>query len=471
MKARRALWGRLLPFSCTRLVMPLWMLTEHVGCGASISRCLGVTPATLATMSRPTRASTARLGPGEDSIDRARPTVLHDGTVRLIWRIQVPGEAAPRRQTTKGTSVGVVRRRARAKAAQILSETATGWDPTDSLASYLDRVVRPGIESDPRLAASTRDLYRRALTRIDAQLGRQAIASAMTYRSLEGALQAVAAAHGTEAARQARTVLSSQLIPALMRDGLVDHHPLAGVRVDLTTGARPRRQDAPTGGIALTADQYRRCLSYLLALDPATLAPTTTRSRWTVAEQIAVRQCAIDTTLLQAVTGLRISEARQMRWTDAHLDPRGVLWITVPAALSKTKRGRRIPVLDPRVAAVLIARRDRLSCAHQRPADDLLVVGSPTDPTRPWDGRNARQRLAALYQHLAASLAIPELETERTHVWRATLNTLLGDAPAAVRAAAFGHSEQVNARSYTDGRDLSALSSIARDVLGGGREK
>lgn len=396
---------------------------------------------------------------------------MPDGRIRLIWRIRVPGEAVPRRQTTKGPSAGVVRRRARAKAEAILAETAAGWTPGDALAGYIDQVVRPSLESDPRLAASTRDLYRRALGRIDDRLGSQTIAAAMTYRALEAAMQSVAAAHGTEAARQTRTVLSSRLIPALMRDGLTSHHPLAGVRVDLTTGARPRRSDTPVGGIALSADQYRRSLDYLLDLDPATLAPTTTRSRWTVAEQIEVRQCAIDTTLLQAVTGLRISEARQLSWREVRIDPQGVLWITVPATLSKTRRGRTIPVLDQRVAAQLLARRDRLSGLHRVPADDLLLIGSPTDPTKPWDGRNARQRLAGLYQHLAEQLGIPELERERTHVWRATLNSLLGAAPAAVRAAAFGHSEQVNQRSYTDGRDLSALSVIARDVLGGGAQK
>lgn len=367
--------------------------------------------------------------------------------------------------------MGVVRRRARAKAAAILAETAAGWTGTDSLASYLDQVVHPGLESDPRLAESTRDLYRRATGRIDQQLGRQTIAFAMTYRALEGALQAVAAAHGAEAARQARTVLSSRLIPSLLRDGLISHHPLAGVRLDLTTGARPRRTDAPVGGVALTRDQYTACLNYLFDLDPETLAPTTTRSRWTVAEQVAVREAAIMTTLLQAATGLRISEARSLSWRHAHLDPAGTLWITVPATLSKTKRPRTVPVLDQRVAALLLGRRDRLSARHRVPADRLLLIGSPTDPTRPWDGRNARQKLAALYVHLAEKLAIPELERERTHVWRATLNGILSDAPAAVRAAAFGHSEQVNARSYTDGRDLSMLSSIARDALGESREK
>ncbi|PNL17597.1 tyrosine-type recombinase/integrase [Micrococcus sp. FDAARGOS_333] len=417
------------------------------------------------------RASTARLGPGEDSIDRARPTTLSDGTIRLIWRIQVPGEAKPRRQTTKGPSAGVVRRRARAKAESILASTAAGWTPSDALFSYIDQVVRPALEADPRLAPSTRSLYMRALGRIDDRLGRQTIASAMTYRALEGALQAVAAAHGAEAARQARTVLSSRLIPSLLRDDLISHHPLAGIRIDLSTGARPRRPDAPVGGVALSRDQYARCLSYLLDLDPTTLAPTTTRSRWTVAEQVAVREATIATTLLQATTGLRISEARQLAWSDARLDPTGTLWVTVPAELSKTRRGRTVPILAPRVAGALLARRDRLSAQHRVPAGRLLLIGSPTDPTRPWDGRNARQRLAELYVHLAERLDIPELERERTHVWRATLNGILSDAPAAVRAAAFGHSEQVNQRSYTDGRDLSQLADIARDVLGGGLEK
>ena len=68
-----------------------------------------------------------------------------------------------------------------------------------------------------------------------------------------------------------------------------------------------------------------------------------------------------------------------------------------------------------------------------------------------------------MYIELAQVLDIELLETARTHVWRATLNSLLLDSvPEVVRAAFFGHDAAVNRSAYTDLTDTSGMVTAAR---------
>ncbi|MFV0550448.1 MAG: hypothetical protein ACK5L6_00800 [Anaerorhabdus sp.] len=56
-----------------------------------------------------------------------------------------------------------------------------------------------------------------------------------------------------------------------------------------------------------------------------------------------------------------------------------------------------------------------------------------------------------LYAELREGLGIIEFKTERSLVWRATLNTMLkGTVPDAMLEAQFGHSKDVNRSHYTD---------------------
>jgi hypothetical protein len=94
-----------------------------------------------------------------------------------------------------------------------------------------------------------------------------------------------------------------------------------------------------------------------------------------------------------------------------------------------------------------------------------LVIGSPADPTTVWNRDNCQKETTRPYLELGQELAIELLETARTHVWRATLNSLLLDqVPEVIRAAFFGHDIAVNRASYTDLADASGMVSAARTL-------
>jgi integrase len=282
------------------------------------------------------------------------------------------------------------------------------------------------------------------------------ISSGTRLRSLEACLQEIAVLHGAGSATQARTVLSKYVLQQLNRDEVIHGNPLSGMSIDLTSNAKPIAVER--GGKALTRRQYHAVLDYLLGLDPAEGQVKPSRGRWALDDRVAKRRNAIDLTLLQAATGLRVSEANSVTWArHIETDDEGTLHVTVTEDISKTHRERRVPVLDPRVAERLLTRQNASvsQVAH--------VIGSPSDTMIPWDRRNCSKEIAALYVELAEALDIGLLDTSRTHVWRATLNSLLLDTvPEVIRAAFFGHDAAVNRASYTDLRDTSSMVTAAR---------
>ncbi|WP_434081491.1 site-specific integrase [Sanguibacter sp. Z1732] len=151
------------------------------------------------------------------------------------------------------------------------------------------------------------------------------------------------------------------------------------------------------------------------------------------------------------VTGLRVNEATSLRWYDLQIID-DQLYVTVRPQVSKTHRGRRVPLLDARVADRILQRR------HDDSADEDFVIGSPAVPTKQWDSAQRVKATATLYIELAEALGIELLQTARSHVWRATLNSmLLGQVPEVQRAGFFGHTEEVNRGHYTDVSDTSAM--------------
>mgnify|MGYP001001402264 CR=1 FL=1 len=89
------------------------------------------------------RASNAKLQPGKDSIDRAKPTKQDDGSYWLRWRVCLP-DGTVKAVRSQGRTVGEVKARAYAKKEELLSTSADGkWDLTDNLGEYLDKAVVP----------------------------------------------------------------------------------------------------------------------------------------------------------------------------------------------------------------------------------------------------------------------------------------------------------------------------------------
>ena len=87
------------------------------------------------------------------------------------------------------------------------------------------------------------------------------------------------------------------------------------------------------------------------------------------------------------------------------------------------------------------------------------MIGSPAKPESRWNQRQRSEHTAVLYDQIAEALDIPEMHVERTHVWRATLNSITArdGVPEAVRTAHLGHTSAVNRTRYTDLRDMAPL--------------
>ncbi|MGW6172252.1 tyrosine-type recombinase/integrase [Arthrobacter sp. NPDC055138] len=377
----------------------------------------------------------------------------------LDWSIRLhDGRLLNKR--SQGATKGLVRQRAKITAKELLATGGGIWKTTSPLSQYIEQVSRSAIEK-AQLSPNSRARYFLALSQLvgdcsthshSDSLRRHSIASGTRFRALEACLQEIAELLGSESARQARSVLSKYVLQQLNRDEVITGNPLSGMSIDLKSS---KRVSSKRGGQSLTKDQYHAVLDYLLALDPAEGQRKPKRGRWSLADRIAKRRNAIELTLLQATTGLRVSEANALTWNHVETDDNGTTHVVVTK--SKTHRPRRVPILDTRVADRLLARQNAAAnnSAH--------VIGAPTDQMIAWDRDNCQKTTTPLYIELGESLNIELLETARTHVWRATLNSLLLDqVPEVVRAAFFGHDTAVNRSAYTDLADTSGMVNAAR---------
>jgi integrase len=412
----------------------------------------------------PQRAATTRIEPGHHSIDRATPRKRGDVWL-LDWSVRLhSGRLAKKR--SQGNTKGQVRQRAKAAADELLATGGGAWKTTSSLADYMVKVSRPAIES-AQLRQTSRLRYFIVLGQLIGDckdhkhvrgLKGHSISSGTRFRAMEECLREITELHGAESAKQARTVLSKYVLQQLIRDEVITGNPLSGMSMDLKTNAKPKVHER--GGKALTRDQHAAVLRYLIDLDPAEGQVEPRRGRWSLDTRIAKRRNAIDVTLLQAATGLRVSEANAMTWA-RHFETGddGVVHVRVTEDISKTHKERRVPVLSDEVAQRLLTRQDAA------PSQGAHIIGSPADAFIEWDRRNCGGAVAELYVELADELDIELLRTARTHVWRATLNSmLLNEVPEVVRAAYFGHDTAINRSSYTDLTDTSVMVAAARKL-------
>lgn len=402
-------------------------------------------------------ASKSRIAPGQTSIDRAG--VRKDGNGYAIdWRIRLPdGRLLTKR--SKGPTKGIARQRARDKAAELLrTQGRTTWKSTDLITDYIEQVSIPMIQGSARLRPRSKARYATVVNLlIEAFKTSQStqgytIAGGTQFRTLEAVLQEIAQNHGRENAHHARTILSKYVLQNLIRDGLITSNPLLNETIDLglpmdDDDDKPRR-----GGHALTLQEYADVVQHLLQIVPEDGISKPKRGCYTLEDRVAKRRNTIDITLLQAATGLRVSEANAITWKDVTFQPNNQAMVHVSKSISKTHRMRDVPVLLPAVVQRLENR-----WAH-RENDSDHVIGAPVDASKQWDAGNCGKATARLYMELADDLHIELLKTARTHVWRTTLNTmLLGSVPEIIRAAYFGHTQEINRDSYTDTTNMQPM--------------
>lgn len=424
----------------------------------------------------------AALAEGQDTIDAAKGQYWEDGTVAISWSVLVPGEARARKRTTRGkrgTTVKELKRRAHRQAERMLAQ-ADGerrWTARSAMADYVRHGVTKGIEEEPGLRWRTRKSYLRLAAILEEEAGRKTVGSFCRPKALKAMLRHVAVTHGTATAKQVRRFMGKYVMTPLVEDEAIPANPLVGLSVTLP---EHRASNKPEGGHAVSPEDRARCIEWLLAVDCE--ATASTGGRVTHEEAVRRRRGLVDITLLQATCGLRIGEALALTKEDVYRKD-GVTVVRVRPEVSKTHRGREVPVADTvgngEVARMVEARARRARAGWP-------IFGMPTDPSRPWDESNCmkglryvpprltkRQRDAkrekmgpradggerkiperrlGLYHEMAKALGLPILEEEATHVWRATLATerKAEGMPADMVSALFGHSEEVDEQYYTD---------------------
>lgn len=197
----------------------------------------------------------------------------------------------------------------------------------------------------------------------------------------------------------------------------------------------------------MTREELNAAIDWLMSEEALNGVEVPTRGRWREAS-LAKRRNLVDLALLQAASGLRVSEANALTWE--------VFDRSAKVTTSKTRRGRVVPLLFPDVIEHL-ARRRELGGAY--------VIGAPADGTKPWDEDACRKANATFYPEIGAAIECPDLfDHGRTHIWRETLNSLMLHLPVEVRAAYFGHDKETNRRYYTDTTDVSPVVEAAKEL-------
>lgn len=412
-------------------------------------------------------AKTVQHRPGDDSIDNStprKPTKLGDPWV-LRWRYWPAdgGQVQPFR--TQGPTRAETLRKARdklaaVKAAEAADDVVTGndWTLSDPMADYLDKVTLPAIDNgqnkngDP-LAIGSKRVYRGYVRLLRGECGNDAhdhgataitagngtIGRAIRLRAAEACIQDIAQTHGAGTADGCRTVLEKYVYGQLRRDGLLERSPLAGMDIALGNFKAQAKPENP----AIPAKDYYTVLDHLLSMDAEAIEPPKQMQKRLIPAFFAKRRNAIDLTLLQMTTGMRIGECRSLEPFEVLDNAAGGVNIFIPEAKAKNHEERTVTVLDDRVAERIRQRRNATRKGN-------YVLGAPADSRKRWDDSNSAKAVAALYRDLATATGVDVLEVDfRSHGWRGTLNMLHFGLPDHIRAAWFGHTSAVNRRNYT----------------------
>lgn len=385
-----------------------------------------------------------RIEPGHTSIDRATPRKTKTG-YQLDWSVRLhDGRIIQRR--SKAKTKGEVRARARRKADELLSTTSTEWTPRTPMNVYIEKVTRPKIEESSQLKDLSKRRYLASLNLVAAELKGYSVFDAMQFRVLERTLQAIARTHPGSVS-SARTILSTYIADALVRDGVISGNPIRGARLDI----RAQGNAGEGGRRTLTNGEYDAVVQHLLARDVS--GPLIEPKKGGARQSTMNAHARITRlTLLQAVTGLRISEANRLRWKHVEDDGENVI-INATRDIVKGRqgkeKGRYIPILRADVTDYL---------RQHREDDERYVVGSPTTTAKPWDATNADDKVPELYRQIADETGVTILVELRSHSWRATLHGVYADVmDARTRADIFGHTEQVADEYYNDRANVEAL--------------
>lgn len=406
-----------------------------------------------------------RLKVGKDTIDTSKVRRLEGGYRELTWRIRLDERTVLERKTRMRTrSDTAVRERARMRADELreqgLVTDVGGWSLGSDMGAYVREESMGAIRRNgfkPPLRPLSQERYLHLLELYAEQVDGVPIRSAVAPPNLRAAFAAVAEGHGTPTARKAASVASKYVMGRLQGNGIIQSNPLRGLDLELRQpdAAKPRR--------ALTAGERHRCVDWLLSLDASELVPPRRgagQGRYSDEQRQQRWEEARLVTLVQATCGLRINEALSLT-RGLVGESGGMMTLEVTPEVSKTHRGRTVPVTDGRVAEAIRKRLDGSVGA----GEDAWLFPSPAVPDHPWDRSNAHKTLRRLYDRMADALGIDELHDMSTHSWRRTLNTewMEMGVPVELRAEYFGHDPSENRSTYTDPSHTATLVRMLRE--------
>ncbi|MGY1846159.1 tyrosine-type recombinase/integrase [Blastococcus sp. SYSU DS1021] len=326
--------------------------------------------------------------------------------------------------------------------------------PTMSLVAagevWLAGIRRTDSGLAPRTVQDYGRTFARYVDKAGASLRGLTLTEANNPQRLRAFLQGVADHHGTGAAHATRSVLMG-ILSLAVNNGTLPTNALRQVGVVRSQAAKALRDGREPRDTtrAFTREQRAALIEHADKLATAeNLLPQTARKRQAVADLAA----------FMAFTGVRITEARSVRWEDFDLwpaDSEARPSVLIRGTKSKTSR-RRLP-LPPTLAARLRRRVERTGGTGYAFASPHL-----TDAERMWDQSNCAKALASLFADAGLSWAVP-------HTFRRTVATLLHEAgvPLVQIADQLGHADPaMTARVYL-GRDLMGDRHAVAEALDG----
>jgi len=256
-------------------------------------------------------------------------------------------------------------------------------------------------------------------------------------------LESVADNHGTAAAKIVKTVLSG-ILGRAVSDGVLSMNAVRQVRpVKSQTPKAPTERDTSRAFTRVERDS-------VVAYADGLVVPTTDKPSVGRPKSPRKLQTTADMTAFMAGTGVRIGEARALRWE--HLD---LVQGTAEIHGTKSTSARRRVDLPKWLA-------DRMVTRSQTTPSHGYVFSSPhlSDQERIWDQSNSAEALSDVLIGAGFPWATP-------HTFRRTVASLLHDAgvPLVKVADQLGHADPtMTARVYL-GRDfLGDKSSLAKHL-------
>ena len=396
--------------------------------------------------------SREKLAAGEHSEIEATPYKVEDGRrVRVENRRQATmWRARCRYRAYDGTVHDVTRwaktrRDAEAKAKDALADLRSGGPDAplkpsmpfpDAGAYWLTQAKRPDANKSARTIEAYEGAWNRYLAGEGCQLRGLSLAQANNVQMVLAVLQGVADKNGSGAAKMARTVLSSIFEMAVLR-GVLEANAAKSVGVVKATTPKQSKRDKRR---SLTADQRGDVIEAADARAAAARDPRSVRKWQTVADLVA----------FLAGTGVRISEARLLRWESLNLET-GVVQIEG----TKTVSSRRTLNVPEWLRVRLTARAERVGQSGYVFAAPALGAGEYSDHDKAEAGQ-APMDASNLAGWIREVLDDAGLSWATSHTFRRTVATMLHEngAPLVRIADQLGHANPTMTANVYLGRDL-----------------